>query len=502
MTAAEVSRESIFLQQNGQYLFVSDELLERLGGELLGRCVHTVDDEQYGYRVVRDVVPLVRHPGRWRKPNAGLFSAIQWRAQQLGIRVHRLISPPISPLQPPIAHGSIRNPALLRFVHELPLGMIVLMPNTKPEHVIADLALGFPNTKIIVFGNRVRQLKRIAEQLRAEKIKAVSASCQESLFLPEVTDTNGLPQVIVTTPSEAGNLDLATSDIVVVMDAYKVGQDRMQLALSQMDARFRLFGISESDRHPAPSEIDAAFTVFGPERIELGTPEFSRRETHVSWVATPPPSSSVTSTDIQFAKRCYWRHERRNRRICQLASALRAGRMIDPVRFRDISMVYGPGEFSPPSVTILVDRPLHAAALSDRLPEWPVIINDAALEGLKGSFRNRVRRLRKQWSGGEFQIVLADSVGQFRGEVSDVILWTGGGTSIDAIPRAWQTSWRASERPLLIVDFLDAHNVDARRLAGQRRRAYWHRDIYPVGVSSAQGRLAMFLNRQGLGDPR
>jgi hypothetical protein len=97
---------------------------------------------------------------------------------------------------------------------------------------------------------------------------------------------------------------------------------------------------------------------------------------------------------------------------------------------------------------------------------------------------------------GENQIVLTESVRQFRGETSDVVIFAGGGESSDAILRQWLTAEYGSDKPLLIVDFLDEHHTDAKKLSKKRQWEYHNRDIYPVDISVAQGRLEMFLRRQ------
>ncbi len=111
-------------------------------------------------------------------------------------------------------------------------------------------------------------------------------------------------------------------------------------------------------------------------------------------------------------------------------------------------------------------------------------------------FCETVGRTRRQWLSGTHQIVLASAAKQFRGELTDVVVWAGGGTSIEAIPRSWFSTHDPSRKPLLIVDLLDGHNSTTQRLSRDRRRAYLRRDIFPVDLSASQGRLAMFLSRQ------
>ena len=97
---------------------------------------------------------------------------------------------------------------------------------------------------------------------------------------------------------------------------------------------------------------------------------------------------------------------------------------------------------------------------------------------------------------GQRQIVLAGAAKRFRGDTSDVVIWAGGGPRVDAIPSSWLSAPDSSTKPLLIVDFQDDHNATTRCWSRDRRYAYYRRDIFPVGISPAQGRIAMFLYRQ------
>lgn len=507
MPVTETPTATMTLEQNGQHISIDDDQTRLLGGDLTGQCLIPIDDDRHGYDVVKGRVPLARLPHEAtsyciRNPNAGLYSALKWRAEQAGIRLRRQVVPGIRPLAEPTNLASLWFSQIAWFVHSQTLGRIGVPKSIKPEFVIGDLAHAYPGTKFVVLGNHVRQLDRIRGKLQGMGVHAVINSSRTPLVVPDDVEDDELPQMICSTTAEAGNINLATTGIVLVLDANKCQQERMQLALAQINAQFRLFGFTDSDRMPAPSEIDAAFAVFGPKLLELHGTNRARREAHVAWIGTPPPNNSIKKKAPEFAQKCYWHHPRRNRRVRQLATALRAGGPIDSQVFGDVALLYGDRGYQPPNVAILVDRPFHAVELSVMLPDWPIVVGDDALLGMRGSFRSHVRRFRRQWTTGAHQIVLADSAQQFRGETSDVVIWAGGGEYIDAIPRPWLSSEYDLHKPLLIVDFVDGHNIDAQKLSCKRQQAYLDRDIYPVGISAAQGRLAKFLHRQPAGGTR
>jgi len=488
----------ITLDQNGQCMSITDDAIELLG-DLYGRVLLPSSRDELrlekGWRSL--LYRCDYHDSHCvRIPNAGLFSSLSLRAQQRGCRLIRRISPAIRALPEPRRLADLRHPQIACFARQETLGRIGICGGIKPEYVIIDLARAYPEAKIVVLGDRLRQLDRIVDFLRRHLIHAGCSSTGRPYVIPDDIDDDQLPQVMCMTPIGAGDLDFATADIVLVLDAYACAHDRMQLALSQVDAQFRLFGLVDLDRRssPSPSQTDAAFAVFGPKMIDVLGSQSVRRETCVAWMSTPPPRIKCPQNDPDFARLCYWQHHRRNKQIRRLALALRSRSAVDPQVPSDVAR-FANNCNRPPSVTILVERPLHAAALSDLLPDWPVVISDDALRGVRGSFRHRVERLRSAWLTGEQQIVLSDAGGSFRGEITDIVIWAGGGRAAQ-IRRQWLGQQFGVNKPLLIVDFLDEHNRNARRLSRQRRREYNDRNMYPVGISASQGRMATFLARQ------
>lgn len=487
----------MFIDQNGQHLSISSEVIQRLG-DLEGRRIITFDDARHGSMVRKDTASLLRAADGRRMPNAGLFQALQFGAYQRGIRLHRRVAPAIVVLPNPIQLKFLSYPQVAQFVCDKWSGQIGIHPGIKPEDIVADLHLAFPDSSVVVLGRHIRQLKRIADSLRARRVHATAISSRYQLRLADDADDDEPPRVICSTPREAGSIDFSTASIVVLLDAPACQHSDMQMTLSQVDAQFRLFGLIDVTKAIAPSVVDSIMSTFGPDIIRLQSRLHIRRDVNAAWVPVPPPNNALEVTDPRFARHCYWYHDRRNRRIKQLANGLRTGCPLSQRKFGDLERLYGQSGYTPPSVTVLVDRPVHAVELSRLLPNWPIIASDAALEGLDSSFCDFVWQSRRQWIDGSHQIVLAEAALQFRGETSDVVIWVGGGESTDFMPHNWLSVAYGSSRPLLIIDFQDNHNLVTRELSHSRQQQYLQSDIFPVGISAAQGRLAMFLNRQRL----
>ena len=480
------------LVQNGQYVSLDDDHL-RLLGDLTGRRLVASNDELHGYNVSPVRHSLLRTPDPARIPNAGCIPMLTFLARQRGIDLRVQASPTICTLPEPARVKHLRYPQLARFVRENERGLIRVPSGFAPEVLIHDLAFAYPRQRIIVLGNHVRELDRICQTLATHFPGIQSISSGKPLLLDDHED---MPQIVCSTPYQALDADFATSDIVLLLDAYHCVQERVQVALSEVEARFRLFGIVKTGRKFAPSETDAAAAVFGPEVLDISGSGRSRREANVAWVQTSSRRVDLEPKDSSFWRTCYGHNERRNHLTKQLAETLSAGIELDRHRFCDVATWFDGREYRPQSVTILVDRLVHAMALSKKLPEWTVFTGDVSLDGCPGSFRKRMKRQRRQWMTGQRQIVLADAAQDFRGETTDVVIWAGGGRYIDSIPNSWLSADDGTSKPLLLVDFDDVYNKTARAWSHDRKQGYFDRDVYPPGISAAQGRVAMFLMQQ------
>ena len=508
-SAPVLDRQDATIRRDGHVISVDDEILRRIVG--IDRN-HEGAARSNGSRrqqnvfenlrsLIRPICPmLIGRAGfdspRLPTPSLGLLPVLRQLARHQGIELSVPGTTLFHQLPPPVNRESLQFPQLADFVHENIHGTISLPKWCKPEDVIHDTCLAFPDEKLAVLGTHRGQLRRIAGELQRRGVDAVAISGREPLIVPDGEyDDEQEPRVICSTPTAIADSCFPHKQIVFVLDAYKCGQDLMRTALLQIDARFRLFGLVPAERRPARSEEAAAFAAFGPARLELNGIRQARRDVRVTWIDSPPPKNDLEPTDSEFPWKTYWHQPRRNLRIKQLVEALQTGQALDRRNFGDLAKIYGGDGYRRPFVVILVERPLHAAALSKMLLDWPVVISDTAMQGLPGSFRNRVKQHRKNWSIGPGYIVLADSADRFCGDSIDVVVWAGGGQSTEAIPRNWLFAEYGHEKPLLIVDFQDQHNPHARRFSRQRGREYAERFISPVHQTLAEARIECFIRQ-------
>lgn len=474
---------------------MTDELLE-LFGDLHGRALETEGDERHGTAVSRSIRSLLRADDGARIPNAGLYPALQWRAQQHGYELGRRITPSLSMLPAPRRTGWLQYPDVIEFIREKSLGQIGIHAGIEIDLILADLTLAYPAASIVVLGTHSRQLNALTERLVKRGIAAISISSRDTSLFADDAPESPNKQVICSTPRATADLDLAGTDIVIVIDGASCQHEGMNLALSQVDARFKLFGIFNVERNYASSSVDSMLATFGPEVIRLQEPGYIRRHVNYALVTTPNPLVNLKRDDLNFGVRCYWHHERRNRHIKQLATALHAGEQLDARKFGDVAAAIDQSGNPNPAVTILVERPVHAAELAKLLPDWAFIATTGDMQGRSGQYRNRAKRNRRSLQRGTHQIVTVDAAKNWRGDVSDVVIWAGGGQRADFLPHKWLRADVGTDKPLVIVDFEDKHNDDAAGMSQQRQRSYQAQDIFPTGISMSQGRLAMFLDRQ------
>jgi len=497
MQSAESSDAKIFYSQNGQYLTPESPLPEPLS-ELQGRRIDVLSDDERGVRLQKGRQSLSREPDGACIPNGGLWSAICYRARLNGFAAGRAVSPPIKSLNPPsFVHSEI--PHLYDFVRQYSLGRIVYR-NFDPALVIADLALTFCTAKIMVVGKHVNQLDRIHGVLSRFRVWSDYVCDRRPLHIPEGAEDSQLPQVILSTPTEVANLDGATADIMLLLQAETCANERFREMLAMRDGQFRLYGLMNEKTRVSPSESDVMYQVFGPEMVRLYPGKRTRRQLYVTWSATPGSSNSLTKSNEAFSRVCYWNHRRRNERICELATMLRGDADWDCRLLSDAGFCQRLFPRRPVSVAILVDRPRHAHILSTMLPEWHVLAGKESLHGMPGSFRRRVGQRRSPFTLYEQCIILVDCDRNHRSLASqisfDVVIWAGGGQSPAPVPQLWlRTSGRGSH-PLLVIDFKDCHNRNARLLSNRRKNQYHQKEFFPPGISASQGRIATFLSRQ------
>ena len=486
LTAA---RPQVCLERNGQHLTIDDKSLELLGGELWGSRIDSFSTGKQGYDVRRESYPLLVSDKEYRTPNAGLIPVLRQRALELGVELNVEAISEITQLPAPQNHHALSYPSVASFTRQHERGVIRVSGDFDRAVVVADLVRAFPESRLVVLAGKVAPLQRLHGKVAGQckdvlppgQIRLVHDRCRL-----ELGDDEEMPRLILATFLAAGDIDFPASDLVLLLDAEECVRDQAQLALEQMDARFRLFGILRANQRLAPFVADTIMAVFGPELIDLMSWGRVRRWAQVLWVENRQQSIAVDPGTSNFAYRCYYHNERRNRRIKQIAV-----NCLEPK-----APTAGEQGNRPRNVAILVDRVDHAVALGKMLPDWPIIAGDKIdTHGLPGSIRTRLKHGRRQ-PIGRCQIVLSDAAQRRNGSDLDVVIWAAGGTGVEGLPASWLAQMPGTNRPLLIVDFKDRFNAVTGTWSAKRNAAYEARDLFEIGVTPTQGRIRRFRSQQ------
>ena len=331
MTPSQNRPDLIRLNQNGQHISDNEDL--RLLGDITVRRLVAHEDDCHGYDVRKARQSLLFSEEGFRIPNAGCIPLLRKKAARLGTALSVQCVPPIRRLPEPTNCEILGYPRLANFAFHHERGSIGVPEGFDATIIIYELAFAYPHQNIIVLGNQVGTLEKIATQLKdrfqAERRENVEVAHGRRPLNLDVDDDG--PRIICSTFSEAANLDFATSDIVVFLDARQCIPAKAQEALETMDAQFRLFGIVRLGQQLSPFEEGVMMGVFGPELIDLMA-IVTRRNVHVAWVHHRQPSIDLERDGSEFDYRCILHNERRNRVIARLAKALADG---DPTPCRE-----------------------------------------------------------------------------------------------------------------------------------------------------------------------
>ncbi|MEO2034271.1 MAG: hypothetical protein ABGZ35_19520 [Planctomycetaceae bacterium] len=497
MAETAVEEQVVLCERHGQHLSITGEDLSRLHCDLVVRRNLTTVGGPHGYDVKPQNESLLIHPDGYWIPNAGCLDALRYKAAQSGLELRVSATTPIVQLPDPQNVDQLPHPALADFVHANERGLIFAAGSVELGLIIAELAAAYPALRIIVVCDSVITLRKVEKTVRkimsADDTRASQIAVVHDKERLQIVDDEPMPRIILTTPVATADLDLATGDIVALVDATDCTQQRFQRALETMDASFRLFGILDPTRKLTHYESGKVRATFGFDQIDLMSCRRVRRDVQVAWVHHFGQQRNHSEAEASFDYgRDIIRNGHRNDTVARTAKALSAGRQITGGHRRDIRKwtdSHGPG---PLRVTILVDRPEHAIELNRLLPDCFVTFGpDTDLRGVSRKTADLLGpRLRRP---GLISIAVAEAARGFKGWGSDVVIWAGAGTSAAAIPPSWMFSWERVARPMLIVDFQDRFSGQVRKWSHQRRQAYAARDIYGVDECPKVRRIERFL---------
>ena len=524
MTTREIAVPALTYSRNGQVISLRPATLARLGGDIAVKKRVPAVDQDHGYDVHEVPESLLRGPQQLSSapgngvssnasphnshvsiqanPNAGLTEFYRYLAGKRNCQLIEQADVPTSELPEPTQLLGLNYPELATFVRQVPRGLVNVSGTVAKAVLIADLAIAYPNARIMILSSRVAELKFVCQSLQRDLPPSMSRKNLLALVWnrsPQaVVDDADFPRIICCTPTAAADLDSEKADIVVLLDAFDCLHERMAWPLIQTDARFRLFGLWTASRKPTKYELARLRTVFGFQQIDLMDRGRVRREVHYAYLRQggPAPTGSTyvpcaagdrRSPESVDPQRAYIHNHQRNEQICRLARKLRTGVPLTGERYRDVIQWLEGRSTQNLCVTIVVDRLEHAIQLGNHLPKWPIVADPRIpLNDLPQSVRSRINSNITEWVPCR---IVAPYVGcRVSGYCSDIVIWASGGVAAE-IPRHWMYSINSPSQPLLIVDFLDDFTPATRKLSISRMQDLKKRDVYRVGTPAVMGRI-------------
>ncbi len=446
---------------------------------------------------------LLKNRDGFRIANAGLIPAMQYQARKNNLNLHKiLLTAPIKQLSPPQNLNNIDYPSLASFVSEYVRGQINISHTAEPAQIVAELAVAYPTSRLIVVSNKICRLQSAYQWLKNHLPPEIISAGQLKLVHGRqgftLEDDSLMPKIILSTFLEAVDYDFATSDIILLLDGRECTSEAAQIAIEAVDAQFRLYGIfKHQPKTPVPRyEYQITCAFFGFQIIDLMPYSRIWREAKVAWVPITGSSARRSSnrTTINYPD-CYINNRNRNTKIAQLCRDLSDGRRISQHQSRDIFHWQSNHFRDSPTIAILVQHIEHAINLGRILPDWSIVAGNQNVN-LTGLPRSLCRRIKSSpgFHDGKRQIVLVDTPYRLQGYLFDVVIWAGGGIKSDMIPSSWLYHHeRESARPLLIMDFSDNFHRQTASWSKKRRQAFRDRALYSVREFAVEERIKKFL---------
>lgn len=350
--------------------------------------------------------------------------------------------------------------------------------------IIRQIVMAWPGIRVLCLHGTVAAAEVVAGHL--------SASTRDVALVHSRRQYQGHGRVIVATPGSLGMIEIDRVDMVIVPDAIDGLRQTMRDRIRDAP-RARLIGLLDRSVQPSPYERDMLTAMYGLHEVVVPRPEHLVRPVEVVTVPIAGGPALAASLDIvDLKRRGIWRHPVRNRKIVQLATALRTGDGL--TRFPNLAQTIG--QIGDRRVVILVETLDHGADLAQRLPDWPIV---AGYDACRADLSSHVRRVmqtpdRVDALGPQFMIVTTTAAAEIRWDDVHVMIRADGGVGLPPLrlPGSLDVIWWRCRR-LILIDFLDKHHPQLRRQSGARRRAYTAQGWYRAGADCDQMAVERFL---------
>jgi hypothetical protein len=411
--------------------------------------------------------------------HAGLGELVVEKLQQLGYEIHdygRDQDLQLAELREPRPlDGLMGKPfdeSMLELIRAREQGLIrYAQPEVSPARLIAQVALAFPEARIVCAATRLDDCFTLGRGL-AKWINGVVVLNHR--HHPAVNR-----RVVVGTYRHLGDGvgDLHNRDLLFVLNPTEMYTNYYGKFMVKNADQSRLFGFHPIGQKLTVTEKNLCTCLFGPE--ELVIPCHGRYQRPIHVVMLPirgGPAVPAGAGLVDVIRAGIRHHPVRLRRIARLAAAIAAA---DPRRIKtvlknghalQIIEACGPK----PRVAVLCGAVEQALELCSRLRGWKLVTGDSVWR--KGFDSEQVELLRYAWRQpsrpGKGVIVTETGLSQLR--YCDLVIRADAG--VGTVPTHWTKNTSAGvfvdTTPAVLVDFWDAQHRVLRQRSAARRRAY------------------------------
>lgn len=463
----------IELRRSGQFLVITPAV-PLLHGFFFTVFHDPIRDPVHGHGVRRRCYPILRDREQYglsfQRCWAGLEPMLVHFLKAAGFEVRLSGSRP-SPLGCPRMENletiyKIDTP-LLELVQKHERGLISYDPaRVKPATLIAEVALAWPNSKVLVTATRVNHAQKLRRQLQRyfPDVKLfTSQHCPAEASRVTVATFSRVAEA----PVRGRCRDICfTVDPTEIFTAYQ-GTGLMGL---QEIPNARLYGLLSDQTRVAPSQRPLLAALFGLQQVRIT--RHGMKALHVDVLVrkiTGGERLPKNLSDTELKVQGIWLHPVRNRRIARLFMALTGkpevlGEFFPEVAAHLLSI-------RPIQVGILVEGVEHGLELKRLLPNVPLVGGKFIWkEGASGDDLDVLQEADGPLPRHAHAIVTAQAAEAMGG--FNVILRADGGRGMPALPNRLSVKADDDDSRVLLVDFRDEHHPRLRKWSGSRRTAY------------------------------
>lgn len=362
---------------------------------------------------------------------------------------------------------------LLRFIQEEERGIIWYLESTVDlAWLIAQIALAFPQERIVVIGTRQADAAILAKRIRGHTPSVSLASPHhhpKTATRIVVVTASGLQQHVVGVKERTICLCLNPTETLYSKKHWFSSRDWLPVL------KARCFGLLNADQILAQQQLDLMNALFGSQRLFIprhGCRELSVKVTTWDFKGGNNLTSDASTLDIK--RQLVWRDRLRNRLIAGLAKAItESDDQALATKYKKIAKdLYSKlGQ----RVAILVENVEHAARLHQRLPGWPIVAGKAAdTTNLKPTAKAAIEA-GEQPAAKKFDDVIVTTAGFAELGAVQVLIRTDAGTGLPPISSEYFVAGDMVPANLTIIDVKDLHHPHLRQRSKWRGIAYEER---------------------------